>query len=405
MGETVGEIVGEDEVVLFVHAHPDDETITTGGTIALLRGSGVHIVVLTCTRGERGEVAPAELKHLEGDGAALAAHREGELADAMRILSVADHRFLGSPGARRPGLPPRRYTDSGMQWGPDGAEAVPDVSKQSLCAAPLDEVVGDIVQVISETGASSVVSYDETGGYGHPDHVRAHHASRLAAQAMDLPFFMVLPPALHGGIDTREEVLSIDVSPVLDHKIAALAAYPTQLTLGTGTLTHTGGQIEPIGTVENFQLLDEARAATGSAAGWQSARPSRSSLVMASILASLGGAVIAAVASVNHQLTTTLFGQSAWTGVSLALVIVAAYLAGLRLMYATRWVTWWAAVGIIVVTAILAMESPGGSIIIPNNPQGLLWAFGPAGIAAITLLWPRRWRNRRATMERDPSTG
>ncbi len=397
----MGQIVGEDEVVLFVHAHPDDETIATGGTIALLSGSGVHVVVLTCTRGERGEVALAKLKHLEGDGPALAAHREGELADAMRILSVADHRFLGSPSARQPGLPSRQYTDSGMQWGPDGAEAVPDVSKQSLCAAPLDEIVGDIVQVISETGASSVVSYDETGGYGHPDHVRAHHATRLAAQATGVPFFMVLPPALHFGIDAREEVLSIDVSPVLDHKIAALAAYPTQLTLGTGTLTHTGGQIESIGTIENFQLFGEARAATGSAAaaGWRSEVPSRSSLVLASILASLGGALIAAVASVNHQLTTTVFGEPVWTGAALALAIVAVYLIGLRLTNATRWVAWWAAVGIIVVTAILAMESPGGSIIIPNNGPGLLWAYGPAVIAAITVLWPRRWRNRRATME------
>src|SRR5690606_31265526 len=108
------------EHVVFVHAHPDDETISTGGTIASLVEAGVGVTVVTCTRGERGEVIPPELQHLEGDGPALAGVREGELAAAMAALGVTDHRYLGDSNARAAGLAPRRYADSGMVWGADG---------------------------------------------------------------------------------------------------------------------------------------------------------------------------------------------------------------------------------------------------------------------------------------------
>ena len=102
--------------MLFVHAHPDDETIVTGGTIALLAESGATVTVLTCTRGERGEVIPAPFKHLEGAGEQLAEFRAAELARALHVLGVTDHRFLGEDRARWGQAEPRRYTDSGMQW-------------------------------------------------------------------------------------------------------------------------------------------------------------------------------------------------------------------------------------------------------------------------------------------------
>ena len=104
------------ERVLFVHAHPDDETIATGGTIAALVDAGAEVTIVTCTRGELGEVMPDDLARLRGDEAALAAHREGEIAEAMRDLGVRDHRFLGDPEARTHGLPARVYRDSGMVW-------------------------------------------------------------------------------------------------------------------------------------------------------------------------------------------------------------------------------------------------------------------------------------------------
>ena len=111
------------ERVLFVHAHPDDETITTGATIATLVENGAAVTVLTLTRGERGEVIPVDLASLEGDLEALAAVREAELAQALSHLGVRDHRFLGNPDARWAGRTARRYVDSGMRWGARGAQA------------------------------------------------------------------------------------------------------------------------------------------------------------------------------------------------------------------------------------------------------------------------------------------
>ena len=385
------------KVVLFVHAHPDDETIVTGGTIALLGDAGVTVAVLTCTRGEMGEVVPGPLKFLEGDEAALSARREGELARAMHILGVTDHRYLGTAEARTPGLPPRRYRDSGMRWGPNGAQPLPDTSEESLCAATLDEVVGDIVSVIAKLQPTTVISYDRTGGYGHPDHLRVHEATSVAARELGVPFFMILPSGTSddgtGGLDGD---LVIDVTGVFDRKVAALQAYETQLTVGTGTITHSGGQVEPINTVERYRpsapMVDDAGTR-------------KRSLLVPSVLAAVGGVVIALVASVNHQVLSTVFGQPVWVGGAFALGIVATWLVGLRLMYGTRWVTLWAAIAMLVVIGTLATESPGGSVIIPANGPGRLWAYGPAVIAAVTLLWPQPRSWRRAKVDQDNSAG
>src|SRR5690625_7560451 len=92
--------------ILFVHAHPDDESITTGATMAVYAASGAHVTLVTCTRGEKGEVIVPELTDLaDGDGTALARHREGELASALAELGVVDQRFLGGEH--------HRYRDSG----------------------------------------------------------------------------------------------------------------------------------------------------------------------------------------------------------------------------------------------------------------------------------------------------
>lgn len=115
--------------VLVVHAHPDDESLATGGLIAELTRRGVTVSVLTATRGEQGEIVTGSLP----SGADLTAHREGEVARACAALGVTRHTFLGAGDAREAGRAPRRYTDSGMRWldegqtraGP-GPEAGPD---------------------------------------------------------------------------------------------------------------------------------------------------------------------------------------------------------------------------------------------------------------------------------------
>ncbi len=93
--------------ILLVHAHPDDETINNGATMAMYAALGARVTLITCTRGEEGEVLVPELAHIAASNRdELGAHREVELADAMRALGVADFRFLGAPDVS--------YRDSGM---------------------------------------------------------------------------------------------------------------------------------------------------------------------------------------------------------------------------------------------------------------------------------------------------
>lgn len=192
--------------LLFVHAHPDDETITTGATMALYAARGVPVSLVTCTRGERGEVIPPGLAHLAaevaGDGGdALAAHRERELATAMAALGVEDHRFLGDGP---PGRPPRaRWRDSGMALDAGGSVVLPgDAPPDAFALADPDDAARLLADVIGELRPAAVVTYDPGGGYGHPDHVRTHQvtmrAVELAAGAWVVPrtFWVVLPQSL-----------------------------------------------------------------------------------------------------------------------------------------------------------------------------------------------------------------
>lgn len=163
--------------LLAVHAHPDDETLSTGALLATWAAAGGPVTVVTCTRGEQGEVIGAALAALEGDGPALAAHRERELARALAALGVVDHVFLDHAG---PG-PAGRYVDSGMAWVGVSQAAVGEVLPDgAFVRVDLDEAAGRLAAVIRERRPDVVVGYEPGGGYGHPDHVRAHEVMHRA---------------------------------------------------------------------------------------------------------------------------------------------------------------------------------------------------------------------------------
>ncbi len=384
-----------DEHVLFVHAHPDDETIATGGTIAVLLGRGATVTVLTCTRGERGEVVPRRLRHLEGDRLALGAHREGELAEALGALGVRDHRILGNPDARAAGAAPRRYLDSGMLWGPDGAEAVPDADPLALCSAEFGEVVSDIATVIAAVRPSAVVSYDENGGYGHPDHVLVHEATSHAALVLGVPFFTIVPRGAEAAGDRV-----IDVTAVLRAKKKALRAHRTQLTVKGDSIVHSGGQIEPIGTTETFRPFGDPAAP-----GFEWAQLGPAWKAVAGVMASALGVIAGLILTVNHQLTAAVSGFELPVGVAVALAASAALLLGARLYFGGRVVAGCAALGLLAVVTLLATIGPGGSVLIPANPSGWTWTIGSAVIVVIVLAWPRAGSFARATMGRRPVPG
>ncbi|MGF1655255.1 MAG: N-acetyl-1-D-myo-inositol-2-amino-2-deoxy-alpha-D-glucopyranoside deacetylase [Actinomycetales bacterium] len=276
--------------MLLVHAHPDDESLTTGATMAAAAADGAHVTLVTCTRGELGEVVADDLAHLRGDPEALAAHRETELAAAAAALGVTDHRFLGADAGVR-------YRDTGMVSLPGGLAAIPDdVAPGAFAVADLDEAAGHLARVLREVRPHLLLTYDRTGGYGHPDHVMAH---RVALRAVDLAagparagadevagwrvpkvYAAVWPlgvvrAALRALADAGRPVLDPDgplpgmvvpddqVTAVVDapehwaSKAAALQAHRSQLRvdLDAGTTTQDDGMAVPIVATEGYQLL------------------------------------------------------------------------------------------------------------------------------------------------------
>jgi N-acetyl-1-D-myo-inositol-2-amino-2-deoxy-alpha-D-glucopyranoside deacetylase len=384
--------------VLFVHAHPDDESITTGGTIATLVDRGAHVTVLTCTRGERGEVIPPALKALEGDGPRLAERREAELAEAMRILGVRDQRFLGDPGARQSGLSPRRYLDSGMRWGAAGAEALGELDPLSLCAASVGEVAADVATVIIETGADAVVSYGADGGYGHPDHIRAHVAAQRAAVVLGVPFYEI---AADPAEVQPSELLSIDVSAVVGRKADALCAHETQVTVDGDDYALSSGPRHPIATVEHFRRT--MRAAPGPVPIADQGLGSR---IVAYVAALALGVVVGGLGTFGHQAQLPIGQFGLPLGLIASLAIVAALLAGLRLVFHTRVAAAMAAIGVLSASVLLSVGAAGGSVLVPANPAGYTWTYGPVVIAIIVLGWPAVPLSRlRAPAARGRSAG
>ncbi|WP_059013201.1 N-acetyl-1-D-myo-inositol-2-amino-2-deoxy-alpha-D-glucopyranoside deacetylase [Streptomyces specialis] len=159
---------GEAGRVLLVHAHPDDESINNGVTMAACVAAGALVTLVTCTLGEEGEVIPASLAHLAADrDDALGPYRAGELAAALRELGVTDHRFLGGAG---------RWRDSGMSGAPQNDRP------SAFWRADVDEAGAALAEVIAEVRPRVLITYDPNGGYGHPDHIQTHRVAMRGAR-------------------------------------------------------------------------------------------------------------------------------------------------------------------------------------------------------------------------------
>jgi len=232
--------------MLLVHAHPDDETINNGATMAMYADLGAEVTLITCTRGEEGEVLIPELAHLAANQSdALGPHREIELADAMRALGVSDHRFLGTDSLK--------FRDSGMMG--TQPNNLPDVFWQ----AQVDSAADLLVTVIDEIKPHVLITYDEFGGYGHPDHIQAHRVAMRASEKSEwqIPkiYWNVMPKSvIQSGIDAMKKVGSdfmgvesadelpfakddsfvhalIDGNKYVDKKMDAMRAHATQISV------------------------------------------------------------------------------------------------------------------------------------------------------------------------------
>ncbi|WP_308126325.1 N-acetyl-1-D-myo-inositol-2-amino-2-deoxy-alpha-D-glucopyranoside deacetylase [Rhodococcoides corynebacterioides] len=272
--------------LLLVHAHPDDESITTGGTIARAARDGVDVTVLTCSLGEEGEVIGDRWAGLTADrGDQLGGYRIHELTVALDALGARPPRFLGGAG---------RWRDSGM------AGTAAALHPRAFVRADDDEATRAMVAVIRETRPQVVVFYDPEGGYGHPDHQQAHRLvgaalGRAANAGSDpeagepwsvakaywtvtgaaqlqeglahlgpLPDTWRMPePGELPSVPDSEVTASIDVRGVLDAKRAALRAHATQVTVAeTGTAYALSNDIaQPVLADEQYVLVHGDRGA------------------------------------------------------------------------------------------------------------------------------------------------
>jgi N-acetyl-1-D-myo-inositol-2-amino-2-deoxy-alpha-D-glucopyranoside deacetylase len=279
--------------LLLVHAHPDDETINNGATMARYAAQGAKVTLVTCTLGEEGEVIPADLAHLAaGRDDTLGAHRISELSAAMKELGVTDHRFLGGPG---------RFRDSGMMGLPENDR------ENAFWHADVDTAAPYLVEIVRSVRPQVLVTYDPNGGYGHPDHIQAHRVAMRAAElAADPSFRPDLGPAhtitkiywnriprsvaeagfeglradgvdfpgianiddIPGVVDDTLISASVDGTPYTGRKTAAMRAHATQIAVDGPFFALSNQLGQPLFATEYYELVrGEAGAPRGE---WES---------------------------------------------------------------------------------------------------------------------------------------
>jgi N-acetyl-1-D-myo-inositol-2-amino-2-deoxy-alpha-D-glucopyranoside deacetylase len=233
-----------------VHAHPDDESIGTGATMAKYAAEGARVTLVTCTLGELGEVIPPSLAHLAADQEdRLGEYRIGELAAACDLLGVTDHRFLGGLG---------RWRDSGMMGTADNTDP------RCFWQADVDEAAAALLDVIREVRPQVLVTYDANGFYGHPDHIQAH---RVAWRAFELAraegpgglarFYATAAP------DSAQVTTEIDARAYLERKLAAMRAHATQITVSPPYFALSNHVRQLALGVEYYTLLAGPRGLAG----------------------------------------------------------------------------------------------------------------------------------------------
>ena len=271
-----------------MHAHPDDEVIGTGATMAHYAATGAHVTLVTCTLGEEGEIHVPELAGLAAEQAdQLGGYRIAELARACEALGVGDHRFLGGAG---------RYRDSGMMGLPTNDHP------RSFWQADLDEAAAYLVDIMREVRPQVVITYDGNGFYGHPDHIQAHRVAMRAAELAEAEGFgpdkiywtamprSVLEAGMQAFTDSADNPFAgmeqvddlpfgtpddeiaarIDGTDRHDQKVTAMRAHATQIPENSWLFSIAGNFGGEFMGVEYFTLASGERGQGDGPFGWES---------------------------------------------------------------------------------------------------------------------------------------
>jgi N-acetyl-1-D-myo-inositol-2-amino-2-deoxy-alpha-D-glucopyranoside deacetylase len=274
--------------LLLVHAHPDDESIGTGATMAKYAAEGAQVTLVTCTLGELGEIIPPDIADLAWDrGNRLGEHRIDELAAACAALGVSDHRFLGGPG---------RWRDSGMMG------MASNDADGAFWRADVEEAASVLLEVIEQVRPQVLVTYDANGFYGHPDHIQAHRVAWRAFERADglvRKFYATAVPRsvlaegirlmqasgasettagflavesvddLPFGVPDEQVTTEIDAGDYLEAKLAALRAHRSQIAVDSPFFALSDMVGRRAFGQEYYTLLAGPRGPGRGPAGWE----------------------------------------------------------------------------------------------------------------------------------------
>jgi N-acetyl-1-D-myo-inositol-2-amino-2-deoxy-alpha-D-glucopyranoside deacetylase len=273
--------------MVLVHAHPDDESIATGATMAYYAARGVHVTLVTCTLGEEGEIHVPDLAGLAAAEAdQLGGYRYTELAGACAALGVADHRYLGGAG---------RYRDSGMMGLPTNEHP------RAFWRADVGVAAAQLVEILREVRPQVLVTYDENGFYGHPDHIQANRVAMRAAELADAEglapqkvYWTATPRSLiesgfeqfkesednpFAGVERPEDIpfgtpdelvaARVDARDHADQKMAALRTHATQIPPHSWLYVLAGSFGRDFLGVEYYTLARGVKGPTADPSGWE----------------------------------------------------------------------------------------------------------------------------------------
>ena len=352
--------------VLLVHAHPDDESLFTGHVIADRAQSGAEVMVLTLTRGERGRVKLEDLKPLEGNLASMGEFRTNELRNALAALGEIKHKFAGT----------RAYLDSGMRLNSLGKPVKPRrTDEMALSSVSTAVVADDIYQVLKEFKPDAVITYNRKGGFGHPDHKKAHEATAMALRRFSreyksrTPKFWVIAEP---GERFDAEVGGPKTAPL---KKAALEAHASQVAIGPETYWLVPGR--------EFRYDAPERLRKASTTPWLWLKPIVIALwsLPLGILLGFAGTLLHSVTAADSSRTPI--------GLIVALVMTFAVAVALRLLRNSRGALYLMSFTLAGTVFWLSRPTAAGDALIIDNQAGNIWVYGSLIICGLVILFPK----------------
>jgi N-acetyl-1-D-myo-inositol-2-amino-2-deoxy-alpha-D-glucopyranoside deacetylase len=322
-------------------------------------------MVFTLTRGERGKVKLEELKSLEGNLAAMGAFRSGELREALAAFGPVKHAFAGT----------RAYLDSGMRLNPLGKPAKPrKLDEMALSAASTAVIADDIFKVIKDFKPDAVLTYNAKGGFGHPDHKMAHEATAMAIR-MTAKQRKGRAPAFWVIAEPGERFdVQIGNDKTAAIKKAALEAHSSQVSVGAETYSVVAGK--------EFRYDRTERLRKASPNPLVHLRP-----LLTFFWAIPLGFLTGVAGTLLHQVRAT---DEAATpiGLIVALVMTGSLALAIRLLRSSRGALYLLAATFAATVFWLAQPQSDGTLLIPGDDLGNLWAYGSLGLIALIILFP-----------------